>query len=306
MITIRQLQALYWVAKLQNYSDAAEHLHLSPSALSKRLVELETIMGKAILDRSGYRIALTQFGRAFLERTGPFLRAYDELCKFGVEGDELEGHVSFGLPQLVALTWFPKAIASLRSHYPKIVLEPYVNTASELIERTKKGFIDCSVVNTLTFDEDLAYTKVSDVEHSLFISPKLLAYDASFESVDVHKYPVLTQVPDSNVTHVFNGWALKHGIEARKVLTINSLNAILQMVLAGIGAGFLPSGLCAPLVRHQYLIKLQKMPDAILGYYFVRQKGPTSELNSAVEALMISNCDFHLSMYAEFPKPDYS
>lgn len=299
MITIRQLQALYWVAKLQSYRDAAEILHLSQSALSKRLAELETILGKAIIDRSGYRFGLTQFGSVLIRRIGPFLQSYEELCRFGTDSIELEGHVSFGLVELVTLTWLPNAIASLRSQFPRIVLEPHVSRSPELIQRVKTGATNFAVVTVKDFDDDLEFTKAADVDYSLLISPKLLNPEMGFRREDVVRYPVLTQSPESKPVQVFDAWAVGHEISVQKVLATNSLTAVLRMVLMGLGAGFLPLGLCAPLIRDQRLIKVEDTPHALIGYYFVKRKAAFDELNAAVHRIMSATCDFSVSTYTE-------
>ena len=45
MITLKQLEALYWCAKLQSFASAANRLHTSQSAISKRISELERAIG---------------------------------------------------------------------------------------------------------------------------------------------------------------------------------------------------------------------------------------------------------------------
>lgn len=47
LITLKQAEAFYWVSKLGGVVDAAERLHLAQSTVSKRILELEAVLGTA-------------------------------------------------------------------------------------------------------------------------------------------------------------------------------------------------------------------------------------------------------------------
>ena len=53
MITLRQLKALHWIARLGTFERAADRLNTTQSAISKRVHELEFSVGRPIFDRSG-------------------------------------------------------------------------------------------------------------------------------------------------------------------------------------------------------------------------------------------------------------
>lgn len=68
VIDIHSLQAFIAIADHQRMNDAAEHLHLSQPAVSKRLAELERRLGFALFDRVNRELVLTETGRLMLER----------------------------------------------------------------------------------------------------------------------------------------------------------------------------------------------------------------------------------------------
>src|SRR3546814_9710181 len=59
MITLKQLEAFNWIAKLGTFERAAAKLNTTQSAISKRIQELEASIGLPLLDRShrGARLA---------------------------------------------------------------------------------------------------------------------------------------------------------------------------------------------------------------------------------------------------------
>ena len=60
--TLRQMRAFVAVAKTGNFTLAAQYMHVTQSALSGLIKELEQTLGVRVVDRSTRRIALTEIG----------------------------------------------------------------------------------------------------------------------------------------------------------------------------------------------------------------------------------------------------
>jgi DNA-binding transcriptional LysR family regulator len=73
-IELRHLQALVAVADELHFGRAAERLELSPSALSRTIVDLEGITEVRLLDRSQRTVGLTGAGRELLPVARTLLR----------------------------------------------------------------------------------------------------------------------------------------------------------------------------------------------------------------------------------------
>ena len=65
-VTLKQIEAFYWAAKLASFSIAASRLHVTQSSLSKRIKELEEAIGVELFERSGRRAQLTERGQRLL------------------------------------------------------------------------------------------------------------------------------------------------------------------------------------------------------------------------------------------------
>src|SRR5690554_6431403 len=64
---IHELQAFVSVAEKLSFRAAAEELHISAPALSRRIEKLESMLGVKLLERSTRHVELTNVGRVFLE-----------------------------------------------------------------------------------------------------------------------------------------------------------------------------------------------------------------------------------------------
>ncbi|MCF5293877.1 LysR family transcriptional regulator, partial [Pseudomonas syringae] len=79
MITLKQIEAIYWIVELGSFEAAATKLNMSQSAISKRVQELEDSFGVAIFDRSKRSARLTKKGLELHGCAVEMLRQRDNL-----------------------------------------------------------------------------------------------------------------------------------------------------------------------------------------------------------------------------------
>ena len=65
---LSDLRAFLAVADLGSFRAASEHLHLSQSAVSRRVDKLEDALDVALFVRTTRRVELTTIGRAFVHK----------------------------------------------------------------------------------------------------------------------------------------------------------------------------------------------------------------------------------------------
>src|SRR5690606_37510681 len=74
---IANLNAFIAIAETGSFSHAADRLHLTQPAVSKRLAALESQLGVRLFDRLGREIGLTEAGRALIPRAYQILSVLD-------------------------------------------------------------------------------------------------------------------------------------------------------------------------------------------------------------------------------------
>ena len=72
---LRALEAFIRVVRLGSARSAASELGLSPSALSRRISNLESFTGRKLFSRSGQTMKLTDEGRTFYDAVAPHLES---------------------------------------------------------------------------------------------------------------------------------------------------------------------------------------------------------------------------------------
>ncbi|WAS95879.1 LysR family transcriptional regulator [Nannocystis punicea] len=97
--TLHDLQCFDTVVSAGGFQAAAARLHRSHPAVFAAVAKLEQQLGLRLLDRSGYRVALTEAGRSFHRRAQTLLRELDGLRRHAAQlamGEESELRVVVG------------------------------------------------------------------------------------------------------------------------------------------------------------------------------------------------------------------
>lgn len=145
-VTLRQLRAFAAVARTGSFTRAAETLHVTQSALSGLIKELETGLGVRLVDRNTRRIQLSEIGREFHPVVTKILQDLDS----ALEGiDSLKrlksGIVRIAAPQLMASTLMPPLIARFRQSYPDVRVHLVDCAVENVIARILRGEVDIGV-----------------------------------------------------------------------------------------------------------------------------------------------------------------
>ena len=76
-ITLRQLRAFVALAQTSSFTDAAANLHVTQSALSGLIKELELALGVQVVNRSTRKVSLSEVGREFYPLVARLLQDLD-------------------------------------------------------------------------------------------------------------------------------------------------------------------------------------------------------------------------------------
>lgn len=181
-ITIRQLQAFSQTAELGSFTRAAKAMHLTQSALSQLVRELEQSMGIKLFDRTTRQLALTQVGIEFLASSNRVLADLDNARANVTKWlAHRTGKVVIAAPLVLSSTYLAKVIAGFKTRFPEIELILKDTLPDEVVTQIRNGTADVGV-GTLRrtesglhtqdlFDESMVAIFTSD--HALCRTKKL-------------------------------------------------------------------------------------------------------------------------------------
>lgn len=113
---LRALEAFVRTVRLGSARAAADELGLSPSALSRRIGNLESFVGKRLFTRARQAMQLTDEGQAFYEAVNPHLEALTRAVENQSENFSLLRLHLGVLPLFGSQRLFPRLVELRRSH----------------------------------------------------------------------------------------------------------------------------------------------------------------------------------------------
>ncbi|UHL62918.1 LysR family transcriptional regulator [Paralcaligenes sp. KSB-10] len=141
---LQELQAFVAVSEKLSFRAAAEDLHLSAPALSRRIEKLESILGVKLFERSTRHVVLTNVGRTFLDHSRS---ALDELegAMLGIAdlAAQRRGVVTVACVPSAAYYFLPAVIAKFTKSYPQIrvrILDESANTVLNAVINRQADF----------------------------------------------------------------------------------------------------------------------------------------------------------------------
>lgn len=142
-ITAAQARALIAVARAGSYVEAARTIGLSEPSLHRALGALGLGLGRAVTERRGRGIVLTEAGRraarAFALARGEYRAGLSEVA--GLRGRET-GRVSVGAMPLCRARLLPSAVGRFHAAHPQASVRIWEGSYAELIEPLRDGEID--------------------------------------------------------------------------------------------------------------------------------------------------------------------
>ncbi len=144
--SLRQLRAFVALAKTGSFTLAAHYLHVTQSALSGLIKELEQTLGARLVDRSTRKIALTELGRELYPFFAKMIQDLDGALSDIADRSTLKkGMVRIAAPQLMACTLLPEVIAAYRIEHPEVQVRLADCAVESVSARVLSGEVDFGI-----------------------------------------------------------------------------------------------------------------------------------------------------------------
>src|SRR5882757_4636266 len=179
-INLHQLRIFVAVARLGNFTRAAERLGLSQPSLSLHVRQLEQDLRVRLFDRSTRSVALTRAGDDFLpiaERLlGDFQSAVAAVTDLAARR---RGRVAVAVLPSVAAELLPRAIALLRARHPDVSVSLRDDVAEHIPARVRSGEVDFGLGAIDTMDADISGSELISDELIAVLPPAHALANAS-------------------------------------------------------------------------------------------------------------------------------
>lgn len=293
MITLRQIEALYWIVQLRTFERAAAKLNTTQSAISKRIQELEAAVGVRVFDRSQRGARLTDKGEHLFALARDMLDLQDRVLELRSTQETPARRLRLGVTELSALTWLPRLIAALRDAYPLVTIEPEVDMSRNLYDRLHEDKLDVIIIPDAFSDPHVTSLQLAKVQNVWMASPKLVKTRHALSLQEFAKYPILIQGARSGAGIHVSRWLQSEGAALPRQFSCDSLIALLGLAVAGLGLTYLPKQCFKPLVKERKLTIVPTKPSLPdMTYVAMYRNDRPFAFTSLVARLARTTCDF--------------
>ena len=262
---LNQLEMLIHLAEVGSVQAVAERMHRTQAAVSMALKNLEQEAGFKLLDRSGYRLALTQRGQQFLRQASEVIRQNQRLQSLTQQlrtGAEPQLRISYDYTCAPAVL-FP-ALQQLQQTFPATELLLSGDSQLRSLRKIRDGEAELALCPWLpVFRQygDFETVRVRPFELLIVVAPALLQQAGLVELAASHPAAIKVSRQDLLDLPMLIPQNQDVGIDLDIILRmpgqqrirVNDSITQRELLLAGMGWGIIPGDLVGDAIAQQML-----------------------------------------------------
>ena len=241
------LQQLYYfeaIARLKNYTKAAEELSTTQSCLSHSIADLEKELSLSLFSRKGRNIEITEYGLSFLKHTKKilgeleqmkqeqqqFLAPYADLLRISFTANMSHDYI----PNIIRSFQKEKGGTAIRFLFSEML------ATKKAIEDLKKDALDIAFGAKIE-SPDINYFHIFDEELFLIVSKEsTYAGQTCFRLEDIKKETLVTYNYNCGTRHFIDKLLRSHQVAPAGFLEVETEKMIASAVSSGLGIALIP------------------------------------------------------------------
>ena len=145
---LRVLNYFLAIAREENFTKAAQQLHVTQPTLSRQIAQLEEELGVELFVRSNHNIILTEDGMILKRRAQELLSLADKTKRDFLHKEEnLAGTISIGSGEFQSTRCLTDCVAAFREKYPLVKYEFYSGNAGNIRDNIERGLLDIGLMS---------------------------------------------------------------------------------------------------------------------------------------------------------------
>jgi DNA-binding transcriptional LysR family regulator len=241
---LRQIKTFVVVAEELHFGRAADRLNIAQPAVTAQIQGLEKELGVQLFSRSTRRVLLSEAGAVFHERCLQILRDIDRSCTMtqAVAGKDVS-KITIGTIHPATFGVLPRFLARISNRYPDIRIHIHNGTTDAIVREIERGQINLGFIRPIEKIGSLRWQAITREKWRL-----AMAYDnplCSKETItleDLRRQRIISfsRSSKSYSENYFMEKFKEYELESQIAYTCNDTLAMLALVSAGVGVGFVP------------------------------------------------------------------
>jgi LysR family transcriptional regulator for metE and metH len=265
MIDIRHLRTLQALRDTGSLGDAALRLHLTQSALSHQLRDLEDWLGMEVVVRKTRPPRFTPAGERLLRLAGELLPALAEAERdlVRLRGGQA-GRLTLAIECHSCFEWLMPTLAAFRDHWPEVELDFQSGFHGDAQQQLLDRELDLVVTSNPGKLPGISYLPLFRYESVLIVGRQhALAAATHAEPADLAQETLVTYPVDPERLDVFQHFLTPASVRPNAIRTTELTLMMVQLVASGRGVAALPNWAAAEYLRRDWIKTLPLGPDGV-------------------------------------------
>lgn len=254
-LEIRHLRLVAAVADCGSLTRAGDRLHLTQSALSHQLRDIESRLGAALFLRVGKRLVLTPAGERLLVSARDVLdrldRTEDEIRQMG---KDRAGILRITTECYTCYHWLPPLLVHYRKRFPRVEVRIDVGATGRPLDMLLAGKIDLAIMSSPVNDRRLVSRPVFDDELVVVAARHHPFAKQTHVRLSEMRDETLYVYPPKEESRVLQEVLLPSGHVPARIEEVMLTESIAELVKAGLGVSVLARWAVQPLLEAGTLV----------------------------------------------------
>lgn len=226
------------VAMHNSFTKAAEAMFTVQSNVTARIRNLEDEFGAPLFERSSRKVSLTPAGEILAHYAKQIAHLVEEARNEINSADSLVGHLKIGCIETTMVLKVPDILNNFAELHPRIDLEFKSAMRAELIKDVLDHNLDAAFVPGPISIAGLRSEPISEEQLTILAPAKTTNLSELFKQQPLVKIVVFDQGCVFRAR--LESWLSAQGVMQYKPIVVNSIEAVVNFVEAGLGISMLP------------------------------------------------------------------
>ncbi|GAB3629598.1 LysR family transcriptional regulator [Pandoraea terrae] len=282
------LHAFAQVIELGTFSAAAERLGVTQPAISLQIRQLESRLGVRLVERVGRRATPTAAGEALLEharRIDAAVAALDvDMAQYSTG---MVGRVRLGTGATACIYLLPPILRALRQRFERLDVTVRTGNTRDIVKAIEDNAIDVGLVTLPVSHRALDVTPLWHDELVAIAPKEGPALPQRVTAGTLATRPLVLYEAGGHTRDLVDDWFARQGMTLAPVMSLGSVEAIKELVAAGLGTAVLPAmAVTSDSARKGLDVRpLQPRLSRTLGLVMRRDKPLHAGLRAVIDAL---------------------
>jgi len=239
---IKQLKTFLTIAETGSFVKASKLLDYAQPTITTHIQMLESELNTKLFERLGHTVKLTQEGERLLYYAEHIVKYSKEATSSFASDGILTGKIVIGVNECFSIVRLPAVLGRFKSAYPEVDIDLQFGPTKWIQEQLQENLVDVTFFLTREINNPYLKTDILLPEPvSVVASPTHPLSERECIAIEDFEHMDLITTPSScTYREMLESYMQENNTRPRTILETNNVQAILQLVINGLGVSILP------------------------------------------------------------------